>query len=94
MTKIIAHHKAAGTTFSNGFIISDSYSRDINTYKNLIKIARKDFPQLKLSDIDCIQIIKSSWCQGCTAIHFSLEVKDKHKDYIVYKNRNIDFNWS
>jgi len=97
MDKRIVTHKWGNNptndeyTGSNGFIISNRYDKSIAHYLELVEIAKKDFPFLKDEDIECCEVRRSSYNQGCPFIKFSLPENTKKKGYEGYKN--IDFDW-
>ena len=84
MRKFIITHEAAGTEFTNGFIISRNYSHSLFSFQELAKEAKEYFPFLEDSDIECLTVLKSDWCKGYSIIRFSLPVGTKHSDFSDY----------
>ena len=76
----------------NGYIISNNYNVTLTTYEELATEARRDFPKLKDSDIECRTVLQSDWCKRCAAISFQLPPDPAltMKDYTNYKNRLPD----
>jgi hypothetical protein len=96
--KIICTHKWGNNapnydefTNSNGFILSCTYDYSIKGFKELVKIARKDFPFLKDSDIECFRVIKSSYQKGFPGVSFSLPTNKKKKGYRQIKRIDFDY---
>lgn len=69
-------------TSSNGFIISSgSYDRSMKFFNGAATEAKKDFPELKDSDIEAFIITKSSYNQGFAGVRFSLPDNTKKDGY-------------
>lgn len=80
---ICTHHWGDNKEFtnSNGFILSCTYDYSVKGFKELAKIARKDFPFLKDRDIECFIVTKSSYNKGFPGVRFALPENFKRAGY-------------
>ena len=77
MTKLIVTHSWGPNNKNrsgNAYIFPQHYSHSLESYAKLAKQAKADWKELNLSDsdIECLTITKSSWCQGHPIIRFSV----------------------
>ena len=86
--KRIATHKWGSNetndefTNSNGFVISNgSYSRSIAFFNELANEAKRDFPELLDSDIECFVITKSTYNKGFAGVRFPLPANTRKAGY-------------
>ena len=85
--KFIATHKWGNNptndefTNSNGFILSCTYDYSIKGFNELAAIAKKDFPFLKDSDIECFIVTKSSYNKGFPGVRFALPENQTKEGY-------------
>ncbi len=81
--KRIYKHEAGGGHFANGFIFGD-YGWSIKKYRELADMAKKDFPKLKDSEIECNVVIDSTYMKHFAFVQFPLPSEITHKDYREY----------
>jgi hypothetical protein len=80
-------------TSSNGYVISaGTYNKSLKFFMELMREARKDFPGLKLSDIQPFIITASTYNKGFAGITFSLPKNTKKDGY--RQDKNIDFSFN
>jgi hypothetical protein len=79
-------------TSSNGYIIAaNHYCRTMEFFKVAAKEAKKDFPELKDSDIEVFVITDSCYNKGFSGIKFSLPDNAKKNGYRY--SSTIDFSY-
>lgn len=80
ITKRIITWQAAGATFSRGFIFGN-LGCSAADYAKLVKQARKDFPHLKLENIELGKVLKSSYMKGFALVSFPLPAHTEREGY-------------
>ncbi len=75
------HQDSSGNRFGNAFIVS-GYSHTMEAFQQLLKEARKHFPGLTESDVECRTVIKSGWCDGCAVLRFPCEPDTKKHGWL------------
>lgn len=81
---IVTHSWGRNNEFRNGnaFIIPNHYSNSLAAYSNLMEEARKDFPNLKAEDVECLTVRESGWCKGMPVIQFSVEPDSRKNGWL------------
>jgi hypothetical protein len=80
-------------TSSNGFIISGgTYDKSIEFFKRAAKEAKKDWPHLKDSDIECFVIVQSCYNKGFGGVRFSLPDNAQKEGY--RNSEKVDFQYT
>lgn len=80
-----------GFQFANIHILK-GYGDNIKSFLGLVKELRKTFPKVKISDIYCGKVTKSSYCKGFSIIHCLLEIKIKeYKGFEIRKKPDYYF---
>lgn len=77
----------------NAFIIPNNYDHSLAGFIRMLKEARKSFPSLKLSDVECLTVLQSSWCKGCPLIRFPVEPDIKIEGWENQEKRLPDVVW-
>ena len=99
--KFLVHHtadfgKEGHHTYWNLFIFPNHYNHSLKTYKELLEVARKTFPDIKEEDCECQTVRESGWCKGMPIIRVGLgrvPTEDERKTFDVCENRMPDVNW-
>ncbi len=87
MQKYIRTHAIeSGARFGNAFIIPNHYDHSLESFRMLLDEAKKAFPDLQESDVQCRTVTKSSFCQGFPVLRFPCE-PDERKDGWVNVDR-------
>jgi len=79
--------------FANAFLIPNNYNRSLAGYLKIIAEARKDFPDLKDEDINCLKVVRSSHCLHMPIIQFRVPVGTERPDYRQCNPRLPDIEW-
>lgn len=94
--KYIVTHKWGNDnehTSSNAFILPDHYDHSLESYKEMVDEARKDFPDVPDSEMDCRTVVRSSWVKGFPIIRFSVPANTVMKDWQSCEGRLPDIGW-
>jgi len=60
------------TKYGNAFLLKNDSSCSMDAYLQMLAEAKKDFPELKPTDVECRTVVASNWCKGFMCMRFSV----------------------
>lgn len=69
-SKYLVTHKTDTASFTNAVVIASSSRRSLDVFRGIFEEVRKDFLDLKESDVEFRTVRESGWCKGWVAAQF------------------------
>jgi hypothetical protein len=55
-------------TYTNAYVIANHYDHSLAAFQVLAQEIQRDFPHIKDNAVECLSVLKSTWCKGVSVV--------------------------